>query len=558
MKISLLKKICASLASVCIMMQGIAIVNAASKATLFAGDEEISYWAPCTDTLKLVTDAGEDAEIKLLDLGASILYESESECELVAVAEADGYILNLAESLNEGHQYKLVVDDKEILFKATSTGGRVEIPDRIDFSEITSDDLNNAVDAKPEKDTYVFGDSGLLITKNANETRISLADDASFSGGKGLQFIGRGTLDKEILPGTLVKEGKIKVDARLKVAEGSVEISMGNSNGALVPMLTIEPNSAEISYQNAVTTSGIKTKAVASPVDGYTEISYEMNLDDRSVSYTINGESGILDAGKMPYYNAKGSILTNGVGFIQLEGSPAKGEYVLDYITTITYEDASDVEKITLIDTDDNTVNMGENAEVRPEIKRIDFKFNNNMNEENLSCITLSDKDGNEVPVTGEYNEKTKTYSLHLTEYLGAFSEYTINIPKEESGLVYDYVENFKTGDGKISVVDFSITDESGNPLYSIGDISDKVIVKVEILNTKLEDGNMTIVYTESKDKLMTKMLSKDIEISKDNKKSEFTFEVEVEDKTQINEIKAFLWNNLEEHIPQYRALAIY
>ena len=68
----------------------------------------------------------------------------------------------------------------------------------------------------------------------------------------------------------------------------------------------------------------------------------------------------------------------------------------------------------------------------------------------------------------------------------------------------------------------------------------------------------MTLVYTESYDKLMTNMLCKEIEISKDNRKAEYTFEIDIEDKSQINEIKAMLWNNLEEHIPQYRAVAVY
>lgn len=558
MKTSLFKKICAGFASMCIMIQGIAIVNAASAATLFAGDEEISYWAPCTDTLKLVTDAGEDAEISLLDLGTSILYEDESECDLEAVAEEGGYTLNLAESLIEGHQYKLVVDNKEILFKATTTGGQVAVSDRIDFAEITVDDLNNATDAKPDKNSYVFGDSGLLITKNANETRISLSDDEIMSDGKGLKFVGRGTLDKEIIPGSSLKEGKIRVDARVKVENGSFKMSMGNSSGALVPMLTVEPDTAEISYQNTVTASGIKTKTVASPVSGYAEISYEMNLDNRSVSYTISGEEGTLDAGKMPYYNSKGSILTNGVGFIQIEGSPAKGEYVLDYITTITYADAPDAEKITLIDLDGNVVEAEKDGEVPPEIKEIRVKFNCDMDEEMLSYITVSDSEGTEVPSEGEYDADTKTYILTLPQNLEQFEEYTINIPKDETGLVYGYSETFKTGEGKIAVESFKITDKEGNSVYSIGDVTDGVIVKVNILNTKLEDSKMTLVYTESYDKLMTNMLCKEIEISKDNRKAEYTFEIDIEDKSQINEIKAMLWNNLEEHIPQHSVVALY
>ena len=558
MKTSLLKKICAGLV-LCIAVQSAVFVSAASKATLFAGDEEVGYWTPCTDTLKVVTDAGENAEISLYDLGSSILYESKSQCELEAVAEDDGYTLNLAESLIEGHQYKLVVDNKEILFKATTTGGKTEISDRIDFSEITVDDLNNATDAKPEKNTYVFGDSGLLITKNANETRISVANDETMPGGKGLQFIGRGTLDKEIIPGTLIREGKIRIDARVKVENGSFEMSTGNSSGALVPMLTIEHDSAEISYQNAVTASGIKTKAVASPVSGYAEISYEMNLDDRSVSYTINGEEGILDSGKMPYYNSKGSILTDGVGFIQLEGTAKNGEYVLDYVTTTTFADAPDAEKIILVDIDGNAVKAEKDGTVLPEIKEIQIKFNSDMDEEVLSCIKVLDSEGNEVPTEGEYNARTKIYTLTLPQYLGQLGEYTVNIPKDETGLVYGYSETFKAGEGRIAVEDFKLTDKSGNDVYSIGQLADGVIViKLNVLNTKLEDDKMTIVYTESSDKLMTNMLCKEIEISKDNRKAEYTFEVNIEDTSQINEIKAMLWNDLEEHIPQYRAVAIY
>lgn len=559
MKTSLLKKACAGFASICIMIQGIATVNAASKATLFAGDEEIGYWAPCTDTLKLVTDAGDDAEISLYDLGASVLYESKSECKFEAVAEDGGYTLNLAESLIDGHQYKLAVDEKEFSFKATTTSGKAAVSDRIDFAEITADDLNNATDAKPEKNSYVFGDSGLLITKVANETRISLAEDKTMSGSKGLQFIGRGTLNKEIILGDLLREGKIRVDARVKVVNGSFEMSMGNSSGALVPILTIEPDSAEISYQNTVTTSGIKTKAVASPVDGYAEISYEMNLDDRSVSYTINGEEGTLESGKMPYYNAKGSILTNGVGFIQVEGSPAKGEYVLDFLTTTIYTDAPDVEKITLIDLDGNAAAAEKDGEVPPEIKEIRVKFNNNMDEGVLSYISVSDSEGSDVPSEGEYNLSTKTYVLTLPQNLGEFEEYTINIPKDETGLVYGYSETFKTGEGRVAVEDFKLTDKNGNEVYSIGQLADGVaVVKLNILNTKLEEGKMTIVYTQSKDKLMTDMRYQEIEISKDKRKAEYTFEVEIDDISEINEIKAFLWNNLEEHIPQYRAIAIY
>ena len=162
------------------------------------------------------------------------------------------------------------------------------------------------------------------------------------------------------------------------------------------------------------------------------------------------------------------------------------------------------------------------------------------------------------METVGEYNDRAKTYSLTLPEYLGAFGEYVINIPKEETGIVYDYSETIKTGDGKLPVADFYITDEQGNKISALADVTDKVIVNVSILNTKLEEGNMTIVYTEGKDKLMTKMLSHDIEISKDDRTSSYTFEVEIEDKTEINEIKAFLWNNIEQHIPQSKAVYLY
>lgn len=558
MKTSLLKKICTGLV-LCMLMQNVVFVNAAGNATLFADGEEIGYWAPCTDTLKLVTDAGEDAEISLLDLGSSVLYQSESDVEFTILAEDDGVILQLSEALKEKHKYRLVVDGKEINFKATTTGGKGELSDRIDFSGLTTDDLNNSPDAKPEKDTYVFGDEGLLIAKVSSETRISVEDETEATGKTGLKFVGRGNLNKSIQGEESATEGKIRIDARVKVLNGEFSLNVGNSENGLVTLVGATPNAATVSYQNAVTATGIKTKNAKAPADGWTEITYEMNLDDKSAAYTINGEEGFLDAGKMPYYNnLKINLLTDGVEYVQLNGSPTKGEYILDYVITTIYTDASDVEKITLIDTDDKAVSMGENTEVRPEIKRIDVKFNNNVNEDNLSYISVSDNDGNEVLSSGEYDSKTKTYSLYLPEYLEAFSEYTINIPKEEAGLVYEHSETFKTGEGKLAIIDFSITDESGNPLYLISDITDKVIVKLEILNTKLEDGKMTIVYTEGYDKFMTKMLSKDIEISKDNRKSEYTFEVDIEDKSEINEIKAFLWNDLKEHIPQYRAVGIY
>lgn len=558
MKTSLFKNVCASFAGLCIVIQSGIFVNASSKATVFIEDEEISYWAPCTDILKVVTDAGEDAEISLYDLSSSLLYDSESECVIEAIAENDGYTVELSENLVEGHKYKLVVDDKQISFKATTTGGMVEISDRIDFSGITDADLNNATDAKPEKDTYVIGSEGLLITKVAKETRISVKAEQNFSGGKGLQFVGRGTLDKEIIPDSSIKEGKIRIDARVKVVNGSFEMSMGNSDGALIPILAISPDSAEISYQNTATTSGIMTKEIASPIDGYAEISYEMNLDDSTVVYTINGEEGTLEAGKMPYYNSKGSILAKGVGFIQLEGSPSAGEYILDYLTTTTYEDALDVEKITLIDVEGNPLKTEKDETVSPEIEEIKIKFNGDVDGGLLSCIEVLDVYGEEIETQGEYDKNTRTYTITLPQYLSQFGEFTINIPKEEIGLVYEYSETFKTGEGIVGIADFKITDKTGNAVYSVSDITDGVTVNLEILNTKLTEGKMTIVYTESNDKLMTNMLCKEVEISKDKRKIECSLEVDIDDVSQINEIKAFVWNNVKEHIPQYKAIVLY
>ena len=554
---SLIKKLCVAFTGLCIAIQSVVLVNASSRATVFIGNEEISYWAPCADTLKIVTDADADS-ISLYDLGSSVLYDFESECEIGTIAEDDGYTVELAESLIEGHKYKLVVGDKEISFKATTTGGKAEISDRIDFSGITDADLNNATDAKPQKNTYVTGNDGLLISKVATETRISVQDEQGFSGDKGLKFSGRGTLNKEVNAVSSIKEGKIRIDARVKVVNGSFEINVGNSEGALIPLITIEPDSAEISYQNTVSTSEITTKQVASPIDGYAEISYEMNLDEMSVSYTINGEKGTLDPGKMPYYNSKGSILSNGVGFIQLEGSPSAGEYILDYLTTTTYEDALDVKKITLIDVEGNPLKAEREKEVPAEIKEIKINFNGDADEEILSCIKVFNADGEEVEAQGEYNTSTRIFTLTLPQYLEQYGEYTVHIPKEQTGLVYEYSETFKTGEGSLKIADFKITDKSGNEIYAVRDITDGVMVNLEILNTKLAEGKMTIVYTENNNKLMTNMLCKEVEISKDKRKIECSLEVNIEDVSQINEIKAFVWNNVKEHIPQYRAAVLY
>ena len=199
-------------------------------------------------------------------------------------------------------------------------------------------------------------------------------------------------------------------------------------------------------------------------------------------------------------------------------------------------------------------LNYEKGANLNPGIDTVNIVFTSDMNVSSLRGIRILDKDDNPIGFDGNYIKDKMTYQLILPDCLEQNSEYSIEIPKSTEAadgilMTSDVSGSFATGEGSSEIVSFEILNGSGNAASGISDLSGKAKIVADVVNTKGESEDLSIVYNENKDKLMKRMLYKDFKVLPEQRRTKLIFEVSVG--SDIDEIRALLWNNVEEHIPQ-------
>lgn len=535
---------------------------------LMSGTDEISYYAPCTDTLELSPEnwgfGALKGEVTLTDCGANPFYKENINVPVTASLENGKIVVKLSKALSDGHRYTLTLPEKQVDefgetlsrysfdFKAAASGGMSEKVDKINFDGMTNDDLNTSVSQRPANGTYITGNSGLRYLKTASKTRNEIVRETSCTGETALKLIDRETIYKEFSENTNYKEASMKVDTRIKVLSGNVEIGIGNS-AAYAPIISASSDSAVIYSQEGNGVNPVEKETVAAD-DGWITISYTFDLGKAAASYNVNGQSGKLPEGKLPIYDGSKSIMNTGVNFVSFESKAAGGEYLIDYVNCTLYSIAPDVKTVNFTDIHGKTINYEKGANLNPGIDTVNIVFTSDMNVSSLRGIRILDKDDNPIGFDGNYIKDKMTYQLILPDCLEQNSEYSIEIPKSMEAadgilMTSDVSGSFVTGEGSSEIVSFEILNGSGNAASGISDLSDKAKIVADVVNTKGEAEDLSIVYNENKDKLMKRMLYKDFKVLPEQRRTKLIFEVSVG--SDIDEIRALLWNNVEEHIPQ-------
>lgn len=567
-KLSKLKRLCTFTTVLCLLLCNIAAVSADGDtiASLWSGENQIDYYAPCTDTITLQIEPtktfGDTNGIILKKLGMSVYYDTPTEIPVTVSDDNNKLNLTLSSPLEDSNRYELTLPDgftdadgnnitpKKFNFKANASESTSEIKTEINFVGLTNDDLNT-FGSKPAKG-YIIGTDGLRFTKTASKTRNEIVSEPGCVGDTALKITERGVLVTDFADGTNRKSGKLKVDARFKVNSGSVNLKIGNSD-ATVTLLTAENDKTSL-YSQDITGAEPTAFDAAAPENGYTTVSYEMNLTTMAVTeYTVNGETGTLSSGLLPRYNSNTNVLDTGFGLVGFESATASTEYLVDYIGYTVYASSPDVENISF--TDVNSVNVAYNGTdaITPSVTEIKIKFNSAMDETTLENISVSGENG-ETAYTGTFDKSALTYSMYLPDYLKQNTVYTVTVPTSVktvagAGFAKDVAEDFKTGNGEFRILSLYFADSEGNKVTDVPTTADTLTLKVEILNTARLQKTIALVSTQNTNKLLAKLVWEDFEISGDNGKCTLTLE-NIDTQTGIDEINGFVWSDMQKHIP--------
>ena len=573
MKIFTSKRFCSVIAALCIFIGNAGIINAETGtiASLWSDGEQINYYAPCTDTITLQIDSakafGDTDGIKLTNLGTSVYYDTAADVPITASAENNELTIRLSEKLADSNRYELSLPDgfkasdgtdivpKKFSFKASEKSTASEAVTEINFAGLTNDDLNTF--GKRPSNGYIIGNGGLQFTKTAAKTRNEIVTENGCNGDTALKITERGILMNEFAENH--KIGKLKVEARFKVNSGKVNFKIGNSSGA-TSILTAEKDKVSLYRQDKTGENPTEFDAAA-PENGYTAISYEMNLTNMSADYTLNGETGSLTSGLLPRFKSSANLLETGFGLVEFETTVAASEYLIDYVRYTVYYDAPDVEKISFTDVDSNNVLYNGTDAVTPSMSEIKIKFNSAMEESALGAITVSDTNGDNISYSAAYDKNESTYFITLPEYLAQNSTYTVSVPKSVrsasgAALFEEISEDFKTGDGEFRILSLYCEDSNGNKVTSIKNLSGGFAIKAEILNTAGLQKKLSLVTAQNKDLQLQKMSYNDIEITGEDRKSILTTDV-IQTESDIDEINGFIWSDMQKHIPLYSFITI-
>lgn len=557
------------------LLCNIAAVSAAGDtiASLWSGENQIDYYAPCTDTITLqiapTKTFGDTNGIILKNLGTSVYYDTPTEIPVTVSADANQLTVALPAPLEDANRYELILPDdfkdadgnnitpKKFNFKANENDTTSEVKTEINFANLANDDLN-AFGSRPAN-SYIIGTDGLRFTKTASKTRTEIVSESGCIGDTALKITERGVLVTDFADGTNRNTGSLKVETRFKVNAGKVNLKIGNSD-SMVSILTAENNKANLYRQDTIGTNPTAFDTAA-PENGYTTVSYEMNLTTMAVTeYTVNGETGTLSPGLLPRYSSNTNVLDTGFGLVGFESATSATEYLVDYISyTIRYP-SPDVENISF--TDVNSANVAYNGTdaITPSVTEIKVKFNSAMDETTLENIIVSDENG-EVSYTGMFDKSALTYSMYLPDYLRQNATYTVTVPTSVksiagAGFAKDVAEDFKTGNGEFRILSLYFTDSEGNKVTALPNTADTVALKAEILNTAQLQKTITLVSTQNTNKLLAKLMYEDFGISGENGKCTLSLE-NIDVQSDIDEINGFVWSDMQKHIPLYSYAAL-
>lgn len=174
------------------------------------------------------------------------------------------------------------------------------------------------------------------------------------------------------------------------------------------------------------------------------------------------------------------------------------GSIYIDDVSVYTTYNPLAVNSVRFKDVDGNTI-VPQASGITPDVKAVDVTFSDDMNADTISVGMA--KGSAAVSGTGTYNSSSKTYTYTLDECLEPNSSYTLSIGKSSASangkkLENDVTYTFQTGTGALRVLNFAITDTSGNEVKLANITADTELkINAKIVNTSGASQDVSLAY---------------------------------------------------------------
>ena len=181
--------------------------------------------------------------------------------------------------------------------------------------------------------------------------------------------------------------------------------------------------------------------------------------------------------------------------------------------------------------------------------EKIEIAFSAAVDESTLSNgVTLSDKNGDEIVLTGSFNGETNVYSATLGDLMKKDTEYTLTAANLTSGgkLIEDYSVSFKTAASGV----FDVSKPYINGTIAAGNT---ITIGVKVLNTTGENKNVTFSYATYSGNQMIGCELEEKGVGGENKAvytKEYTLTLDAETAAKLTDIRAFVWGDLTSVVP--------
>lgn len=191
----------------------------------------------------------------------------------------------------------------------------------------------------------------------------------------------------------------------------------------------------------------------------------------------------------------------------------------------------------------------GVSSSVSTLTEKIEIAFSAAVDESTLSNgVTLSDKNGDEIVLTGSFNGETNVYSATLGDLMKKDTEYTLTAANLTSGgkLIEDYSVSFKTAASGV----FDVSKPYINGTIAAGNT---ITIGVKVLNTTGENKNVTFSYATYSGNQMIGCELEEKGVGGENKAvytKEYTLTLDAETAAKLTDIRAFVWGDLTSVVP--------
>lgn len=271
--------------------------------------------------------------------------------------------------------------------------------------------------------------------------------------------------------------------------------------------------------------------------------------------YDISGNETAVTGKVMNVCDKIGSNKLTGLKFVHraagADSANFDGSVYVDDVSVYTTTTPVTINSIRFKDVDGN-VHVPQTSGVTPDVKAVSVTFADEMAADTID-VSLT-KNSSEISGIGTYSEELKTYTFTLDKCLEPDSVYTLVIGGAQSadgktlGSSVEYT--FETKSGALRVLEFSITDSSGNAI-SLADITadTELNLNAKVVNTSGIAQDVSLSYDVYNGMFLSDIDEVHDTLSGANTYFEQTITFRCSDISNLS-VKGFLWDNARSIYP--------